>query len=80
LALKCYFDCNPPVRTHWCHRLFIEKREATLPYGPLPNPDDYAAIQMNPRDNQVNLPAAYLVQLQALPAREKAPVLGGQIR
>jgi hypothetical protein len=20
LALKCYYDCNPPVSTHWYHR------------------------------------------------------------
>jgi hypothetical protein len=71
LALKCYLDCNPPVRTHWTHRLFIEKREATAPYAPLKNPDAYAAIQMNPADNAANLPATYLAELQALPARER---------
>ena len=45
LALKCYLDCNPPVTTHWCHRLFIEKREGTPPYAPLKNPEAYATFK-----------------------------------
>jgi predicted phage terminase large subunit-like protein len=71
LSLKAYLDCNPPVTTHWTHRLFIEKREAIAPYAPLKNPEAYAAIQMNPSHNVENLPASYLVELQALPARER---------
>jgi predicted phage terminase large subunit-like protein len=71
LALKCYCDCNPPVSTHWCHRLFLERREATQPYGSLKNAEAYAHIQMNPADNAANLPATYLAELQALPARER---------
>ena len=71
LALKCYYDENPPVQTHWTHRLFIEKREATPPYGKLVHPESYAALQMNPADNVENLPATYLIELQSLPARER---------
>ena len=59
------------MQTHWTHKLFIEKREATAPYTPLKNAEAYAAIQMNPKDNEANLPATYLVELQALPARER---------
>ena len=71
LALKCYLDCNPPTRAHWCHRLFLEKREAMPPNAPLKNPEAYNHIQMNQRDNEANLPATYLAELQALPARER---------
>ena len=71
LALKAYYDENPPVQMHWTHRLFIEKREAEPPYAQLKNAEAYAAIQMNPIDNQANLPPTYLVELQALPARER---------
>jgi predicted phage terminase large subunit-like protein len=78
LPLKCYLDCNPPVRSHWCHRLFIEKREALPPYANLKNADAYVALQMNPIDNQANLPAAYLAELQALPARERARFFEGR--
>ncbi len=38
---------------------------------PLKNPEAYASIQMNPVDNAANLPATYLAELQALPARER---------
>ena len=71
LKLLAAYDCNPPISTHWSHRLFIEKREAAPPYGKLKNPEAYAALQMNPIDNQANLPATYLEELQALPARER---------
>ena len=71
LPLKCFYDENPPISTHWTHRLFIEKREATQPYKPLTNPAAYAALQMNPRDNAEHLPASYLEELQTLPARER---------
>jgi predicted phage terminase large subunit-like protein len=71
LPLKAFYDENPPVSTHWTHRLFIEKREAVQPYRQLRNPGAYAALQMNPADNADNLPASYLEELQSLPARER---------
>jgi hypothetical protein len=71
LSLRAYYDANPPVSSHWLHRYFLEKREALPPYGSLKNPETYAAIQVNPIDNQENLPATYLAELQALPARER---------
>jgi predicted phage terminase large subunit-like protein len=71
LKLLAAYDENPPISTHWTHRLFIEKREAAPPYGKLRNAEAYAALQMNPADNAPNLPATYLEELQALPARER---------
>jgi predicted phage terminase large subunit-like protein len=71
LKLLAAYDCNPPVSTHWCHRLFIERREAAPPYKPLRNPDAYAQLQINPIHNVDHLPASYLEELQALPARER---------
>jgi predicted phage terminase large subunit-like protein len=71
LALKAYYDCNPPVTSSWLHRLFLERREAQPPHTQLKNPEAYAHIQMNPIDNADNLPAAYLAELQALPPRER---------
>ena len=78
LALKCFLDCNPPISTHWSHRLFIEKREATAPYKKLRNPESFAALQMNPVHNAEHLPAEYLEQLQSLPARERARFFDGR--
>jgi hypothetical protein len=77
LKLLAAYDENPPVSTHWTHRLFIEKRDASSPYAPLRNPESYAALQMNPADNAPNLPASYLEELQSLPATGAAAVLRG---
>jgi predicted phage terminase large subunit-like protein len=71
LKLLAAYDENPPISTHWTHRLFVEKREAVAPYGKLANPEAYAHLQMNPADNAANLPATYLEELKALPARER---------
>ena len=67
LALKCYLDCNPPVSTHWCHRLFIEKREATSPYGNIKNPEAYAHLA-DESNRQCREPAAGLLDRVAKPA------------
>lgn len=58
LALKAYFDCNPPSKLHWSYELF----RAGLKPGtrePLANPSDYAEMLVNPADNRANLPAKY---------------------
>ena len=78
LALKCFADCNPPISTHWSHRLWIEKREATAPYKKLRNAEAFAQLQMNPVDNAGNLPAEYLEELQSLPARERTRFFEGR--
>jgi predicted phage terminase large subunit-like protein len=79
LALKAYYDENPPVQTHWTHRLFIEKREGVSPsYAALKNPEAYVALAMNPRDNEAKLPATYLAELQASPARERSRLWEGR--
>lgn len=71
LKLKMYHDCNPPAKSHWTHRLFVEHREPEPPYKPLANPENYAAMQMNPKDNAANLPPSYLTMLQNLPVRQR---------
>lgn len=65
LRLKAYYDCNPPGMNHWTYRLFIEKRDPDRKTG-VPNPANYGAIMMNPKDNETNLPASYLEELQAM--------------
>lgn len=65
LRLKAYYDCNPPGMAHWTYKLFVEKRDPDRKTG-VANPSNYAALMMNPADNQNNLPAEYLVQLQGM--------------
>jgi hypothetical protein len=59
LALKAYFDCNPPRMKHWAHRLFIDK-VSPVDGGPLPDPADYVSLLVNPDDNRANLPPGYI--------------------
>lgn len=63
LRLKAYYDCNPPGMAHWTYRMFVEKRDPDRRTG-LANPDNYTALMMNPADNEANLPASYLEELQ----------------
>jgi hypothetical protein len=59
LALKSYFDCNPPRKRHWAHKLWIEN-VSPVDGGPFDNPEDYACLLMNPEDNRENLPDGYI--------------------
>lgn len=63
LRLKAYYDCNPPGMAHWTYKLFVEKRDPDR-RTPVANPMNYAALVMNPADNEANLPASYLQELQ----------------
>lgn len=66
LRLKAYYDCNPPGMAHWTYRLFMEKRDPDK-RTPVANPDNFNSLVMNPKDNEQNLPASYLEELQQMP-------------
>ncbi len=70
LRLKMYCDENPPLKGHWTHKLFIEKRDPDT-RRPLTDSDNYVSLLMNPSDNIANLPAAYLKALDGLPKRQR---------
>ena len=76
LKPRMYYDCNPPSKLHWTYRLFIEKRDPESKL-PLLYPDDYASMQMNPKDNQANLSADYLKTLEAMSPRLRKRFLDG---
>ncbi len=77
LRLKAYYDCNPPGMAHWTYKLFVEKRDPDR-RTPLANPANYAAITMNPKDNEANLPASYLEELQGMSEAMRRRFLLGQ--
>jgi phage terminase large subunit-like protein len=79
LPLRMYYDENPPDKAHWSYRLFKEKRDPETKQ-PLPNPHDFACMQLNPGDNSQNLPAGYLESLQGLSARMQRRFLLGEFR
>jgi PBSX family phage terminase large subunit len=76
LRNKVYCDCNPPGTWHWAYKLFIEKVNPDTD-EPLPNPQDYGVLNMNPIDNLENLPADYIKTLESLPEEERNRFLHG---
>lgn len=79
LPLRMYYDENPPDKGHWTYRVFVQKLDPETK-RPLPNPQDYAAIQMNPKDNQANLPSGYIQTLEGLSSRLQRRFLLGEFK
>lgn len=77
LALKAYFDCNPPSKLHWSFQLF----RAGLKPGTkekLPKPEDYAEMRVNPADNADNLPAEYFDVLAGMSSAKRLRFEAGE--
>ncbi len=77
LRLKAYYDCNPPGMAHWTYRLFIEKRDPDRRTA-LANPENFTSLVMNPKDNEANLPASYIEELQNMSEAMRRRFLLGQ--
>lgn len=77
LKLRAFYDCNPPNKSHWTYRVFVEKLDPET-REPLRRPADYASFQINPKDNVENLSPEYLQTLEGLPARMRARFLDGR--
>lgn len=76
LTHRIFYDLNPCSKKFWAHQLFIEK---LIPGSdePLPEPDQYAYLSINPIDNTQNLPESYIKILESLPKRQKERFLLG---
>lgn len=70
LALKAYFDCNPPSKLHWSFSLFKAKLKPGTKEA-LTNPDDYVEMRVNPTDNSDNLPEEYFDVLASMSAAKR---------
>lgn len=77
LALKMYYDQNPPSKSHWAYQLFYLHRDPESKQ-PIPDAQEYRHMTMNPVDNRENLPADYITSLEKLPPRLKRRFLLGQ--
>ncbi len=53
-------DMNPPTKSHWSYRRFIEDNGKVSRRG---------SFRVNPKDVEENLPASYIERLKALPER-----------
>ncbi len=70
LPQAAYYDLNPTSKGHWTNILFGEKRDP-ISRLPLDDPEDYARMFLNPRDNAANLSENYLKSLERLPERQR---------
>jgi hypothetical protein len=70
LKQRSITDLNPTGKTHWTHRLFIEKVDPITRIR-IPDPEEYAFLAMNPEDNRENLTPEYLRVLDNLPERQR---------
>ena len=77
LQPKMFYDCNPSSKLHWTYQLFVQKRDPESK-SPLPNPEDYIGMQINPRDNVTNLSPDYLKSLESMSARMRKRFLEGE--
>ena len=79
LSLKLYYDCNPPDKGHWTYKLFKGHQDPETK-KPLPDPENYVSMQINPQDNEANLANGYLKTLQGLSSRLRKRFLEGEFR
>lgn len=70
LALKAYFDCNPPSKLHWSYQLFRQHLKPGTKES-VANPADYAEMKVNPEDNRDNLPGEYFDVLDGMSAAKR---------
>lgn len=77
LALKAYFDCNPPSKLHWSYQLFRAKLKPGTKEA-LPDPGDYAEMKINPDDNRENLPEEYFQVLASMSAAKRLRFEAGE--
>jgi hypothetical protein len=77
LALKAYYDFNPPSKQHWTYLQFVEKKNP-ITKKPLLNPENYAFFLINPIHNKENLPPEYLEFLETLSPKKRDRFLLGK--
>lgn len=77
LPLKLYYDYNPPSKAHWTYQIFEAKRDPDTKQV-LPEPGNFQAVKINPKDNEENLPKEYIKMLAQLPARQRKRFLDGE--
>lgn len=77
LALKAYFDCNPPSKLHWSFQLFRAKMKPGTKEA-LSDPQNYVEMKINPDDNRDNLPAEYFEVLDGMSSAKRTRFKDGE--
>ena len=76
LKKKAYFDENPPSKKHWSYWLFVKKQDP-VENEPLEDPEEYASMIINPKDNLANIDEDYIKMLSKMPEKERQRFLDG---
>ena len=69
-------DYNPPSKRHWGFKIFHEGKDPET-NQPIKQPERYARIQMNPKDNIENLSETYLKTLESMSEKKRNRFLHG---
>lgn len=77
LKPRMIYDQNPTKKSHWSYQVFERKIDPETK-EPLHNPDDYVKLQINPLDNEDNLPEGYVASLETMGSRFKRRFLLGE--
>lgn len=77
LALKAYYDFNPPSKKHWTYRMFVERRDPETNRA-LPDQHSVGFYLINPLDNIANLDPTYIARLESLPEKARNRFLLGR--
>lgn len=77
LRLKAFYCENPPLKSHWTYKLFIQKISPDTG-RPLADPGNFTSLQMNPQDNKDNIAPEYIKELHGLSERKRKRFLEGQ--
>jgi phage terminase large subunit-like protein len=70
LNLRMYYDLNPPGKLHWSNWEFGQKK-SPLSKQPLPDPENYARMQINPEHNRKYLAPEYIKMLDNMPEKQR---------
>lgn len=76
LKKKIYFDFNPPSKAHWSYYLFIKKLDP-IDEVPLPDPENYQSMKINPKENLENIDEEYIKMLERMPEKDRIRFLEG---
>lgn len=76
LKKRVYYDANPPTKSHWSYWVF-EKKIDPIDDVPISDPDSYASLLMNPKDNIQNIDPEYIKLLEKMPEKERNRFLDG---
>lgn len=74
---KAFFDENPPAKSHWSYRLFVQQIDPESK-EPIRNPEEYGHFFLQPHDNAGNISNEYLTTLENMPGRMRRRFLEGK--